>query len=139
MWCALTQANTDSDVMTTFLRYLVRQLDREDPGWEQATQILLDNAKWHSNDVMKSRLSRMNLPIIYSAPYSYSTAPVESAFAALKLGDLNPDRLPTGKKSLSHVAQMVERRLSSIPRSVACRYCHHAILGHFGSLCFERL
>ena len=24
MWCALTQATTDSDVMTTFLRYLVR-------------------------------------------------------------------------------------------------------------------
>ena len=33
MWFALTQANTDSDVMTTFLRYLARQLDREDAGW----------------------------------------------------------------------------------------------------------
>ena len=34
LWYALTQANTDSDVMTTFLRYLARQLDRERPGWE---------------------------------------------------------------------------------------------------------
>ena len=33
MWSALTQATTDSDVMTTFLRYLVRQLDQETPGW----------------------------------------------------------------------------------------------------------
>ena len=33
IYCALTQANTDADVMTTFLRYLVRQLDRETPGW----------------------------------------------------------------------------------------------------------
>ena len=33
IWCALTQANTDSDVMTMFLRYLVRELDRESPGW----------------------------------------------------------------------------------------------------------
>ena len=24
LWCALTQANTDADVMTTFLRYLTR-------------------------------------------------------------------------------------------------------------------
>ena len=35
---------------------------------------------------------------MYSAPYSYATAPIESVFAALKLGDLNPERLPTGKK-----------------------------------------
>ena len=33
IWCALTQANTDADVMTLFLRHLVRQLDRESPGW----------------------------------------------------------------------------------------------------------
>ena len=33
LWFALTQANTDSDVMTTFLRHLARQLDRESPGW----------------------------------------------------------------------------------------------------------
>ena len=24
VWCAMTQANTDADVMTTFLRYLAR-------------------------------------------------------------------------------------------------------------------
>ena len=33
IWFSLTQANTDKDVMTTFLRYLVRELDRESPGW----------------------------------------------------------------------------------------------------------
>ena len=33
IWFSLTQVNTDSDVMTTFLRYLVRQLDLESPGW----------------------------------------------------------------------------------------------------------
>ena len=33
LWASCTQANTDADVMTTFLRYLVRQLDRETPGW----------------------------------------------------------------------------------------------------------
>ena len=47
IWCALTQANTDADVMTTFLRYLTRQLDHESPGWQQNSTILLDNAAWH--------------------------------------------------------------------------------------------
>ena len=47
---------------------------------------------------MKARLARMSLPVIYSGPYAYGAAPIEKAFAALKLGDLNPERLPTGKK-----------------------------------------
>ena len=47
---------------------------------------------------MKLRLARMQLPTMYTAPYSYSAAPVELVFAALKLGDLNPNRLPTGKR-----------------------------------------
>ena len=98
MWCALTQANTDADVMTLFLRYLERQLDLETPERQENSTILLDNAAWHTNPLMKARLARMKLPIIYSGPYSYTSAPVESVFAALKLGNLNPNRLPTGKK-----------------------------------------
>ena len=59
IWCSLTQANTDADVMTTFLRYLARQLDLESPGWQEDSVIVLDNAKWHTNAVMKERLARM--------------------------------------------------------------------------------
>ena len=98
IWFALTQANTDADVMTTFLRALVRQLDKETPGWQENSTILLDNASWHTSPVMKERLARMELPVVYSGPYSYSTAPIELVFGALKLGDLNPNKLPTGKK-----------------------------------------
>ena len=36
--------------------------------------------------------------MIWSAPYSYSTAPIELLFGGLKLGELNPERQPTGKK-----------------------------------------
>ena len=139
IWCALTQANTDADVMTTFLRHLVRQLDQEDPGWQETSTILLDNAAWHANALMKQRLARMGLPVIYTGPYSYAAAPVELVFAALKLGDLNPNRLPTGKKSLSNLADIVSSRLKEIPRSVAIRYWHHIILGLFGYLYFEKL
>ena len=81
-----------------------------------STIILLDNAAWHSSDTMKKRLAKMRMPIIYSGPYSYSTAPAESVFAALKFGDLNPDRLPTGKKALSNIVEMVAKRLSEIPK-----------------------
>ena len=35
---------------------------------------------------------------MYSAPYSYDAAPIETLFAHLKLGDLNPTREPTGKR-----------------------------------------
>lgn len=79
------------------------------------------------------------MPVIYSAPYCYSTAPVEMAFSALKLGDLNPERLPTGKKSLSHVTDLVARRLKQIPKATVIRYWHHVVLNHFGYLYFERL
>ena len=100
---------------------------------------MLDNASWHTNAVMKERLARMSLPIIYSGPYSYSSAPIELMFAALKLGDLNRLRLPVGKKSLSHLANMVGTRLASIPRPVRVRYFHHAVLRLYGYLYFERL
>ena len=60
-------------------------------------------------------------------------------FAALKLGDLNPERLPTGKKALSDVASIVATRLASIPRSVVVSYWHHAVLNLFGYLDFVKL
>ena len=87
---------------------------------------------------MKARLARMDLPVIYSGPYSYGSAPIELMFSALKLGDLNPERLPTGKKSLSHVADMVGARLAQIPRSIRVRYWHNCILSLYGYLYFER-
>ena len=81
----------------------------------------------------------MRLNTIFSGPYSYSTAPAELVFSALKLGDLNPERLPTGKRSLTHIANMVGTRLESIPRSVAIRYWHQAVLNLYGYTYFERI
>ena len=40
----------------------------------------------------------MQVPVMYSAPYCYSSAPIETLFAHLKLGDLNPTGEPQGKK-----------------------------------------
>ena len=85
-------------MLTTFLRHLLRQLDREDPGWQQKTVILLDNASYHNNPLMIARLKRMGLRVMFSAPYAWAGAVCELAFAALKLGELNPEYQPTGKK-----------------------------------------
>ena len=40
----------------------------------------------------------MQLRVIWSAPYSYSTAPIELLFAGLKFGELNPQKAANGKK-----------------------------------------
>ena len=84
--------------MVTFFRHLMRQLDREDPGWQENTTFLLDNASWHNSTEMMDNFAKLKLDIIFSAPYSYSAAPIELVFAALKLGDINPGRRSTGKK-----------------------------------------
>ena len=43
-------------------------------------------------------MRKLELDVIWSAPYSYSTAPIELVFSQLKLGDLNKENQPTGKK-----------------------------------------
>ena len=42
-------------------------------------------------------------------------------------------------RSLTHIADMVGYRLSQIPRAVAKRYWHHAVLGLYGYLYYERI
>ena len=81
-----------------FIRYLVRKLDEDTPGWEDDSIILVDNATYHRGEDIRKYFKKMQIPIMYSAPYSFSTAPIETLFAHLKLGELNPDRESTGKK-----------------------------------------
>ena len=35
VYFAMTHANTDSDLMMVFMRYLIQVLDREDPNWQE--------------------------------------------------------------------------------------------------------
>ena len=95
---SLTQANTDSDILMLFLRYLIRHLETDNPNWRSNTIFLLDVACYHTSEEMREYLRKMEAPLIYSGPYSYSAAPIERMFSALKLGDLNPDRISTGKR-----------------------------------------
>ena len=87
---SLTQANTDSKVLLVFLQHLAEKLDSERPGWRADTYILLDGARYHTGEEIREYLHKMQLNVIWSAPYSYSTVPIELLFAGLKFGELNP-------------------------------------------------
>lgn len=84
--------------MLVYLQYLVEQLDEERPSWRDDTVLLLDGARYHTGSKVREYLRKLDLQVIWSGPYSYSTAPIEMVFGALKFGDLNPDKKPTGKK-----------------------------------------
>ena len=98
VYFALSHATTDQDTFMLFLRHLTAQLDRETPGWQEESVILIDNAAYHSGEEIRDYLRKMQIPLMYSAPYSYSSAPIETLFGHLKLGDLNPAAGPQGKK-----------------------------------------
>ena len=83
--------------MLVFLQYLAAKLDEERPGWRSDTYLLLDGARYHTGDEIRGFLHKMQIQVIWSAPYSYAAA-AESLFSGIKLGDLNPTRLPTGKR-----------------------------------------
>ena len=98
IYYSLTQANTDQNVMMVFLIHLVNQLDLERPSWRDDTVLLLDGARYHTGSEVREYLWKLELQVIWSAPYSYSTAPIEMVFGTLKFGEINPDGKATGKK-----------------------------------------
>ena len=49
VWFSLGHANTDSNVIVTFLHHLVQTLDRETPGWKEETWLVHDNAPYFSS------------------------------------------------------------------------------------------
>ena len=98
VYFAMTQANTDSNVMLVFLQYLMRKLDIESPGWEEETVFLFDGARYHTSAEMRGYFKKLQISVIFSGPYSYAAAPVELLFGALKCGELNPLRISTGKR-----------------------------------------
>ena len=98
IYYSLTQANTDQNVMLVYLQYLVEQLDLSRPSWRDETVLLLDGARYHTGSKVREYLRKLDLQVIWSAPYSYSTAPIEMVFGNLKFGELNADKKATGKK-----------------------------------------
>ena len=98
VWFSLSHATTDGDMIKLFLNQLVRMLDEDSPGWEEDTVILWDNAPYHQSGDTMEVLLKLGLQVIFSGPYSYSAAPIETLFSHLKIGELNPNRASTGKR-----------------------------------------
>lgn len=60
--------------------------------------ILLDNAPYHVGKLAREYFRKMQIPVMYTAPYSYSASPIETLFSMLKLGELNEAGDQTGKR-----------------------------------------
>jgi len=98
VWFTLSHANTDSNIMSIFLNHLLEALNNETPGWQEDTVFLWDNASYHSSSETRAVIKKLGLKVVYSGPYSYSAAAIELLFGSLKVDELNPERLPTGKR-----------------------------------------
>ena len=97
LYSSYTQVNTDSLVISMYLRELVKQLDKDRPKWRDNTVVLLDNAKWHTAGLVLDTMSELRVPVMFLPPHAYKVAPIEMLFAAIKAKDLNPAHHKTGK------------------------------------------
>ena len=84
--------------MDIFLRKLVLKLDVERNDWREDTVILLDNAPYHTSESTLNLLEGLNIPVIFTGPYSYDAVPIELFFAAFKSKDINPNKVKLGKR-----------------------------------------
>ena len=98
VYYSLSDRNTNSETFSLFMKYLAKSLDQDGPGWRDSTIILLDNASYHKSTETLGVLEALDMPIMYSGPYSFSIAACELFFSRLKQGLLNPNGLPLGKR-----------------------------------------
>jgi hypothetical protein len=94
----LLQANSNSSVMELFFSNFIRMMDDRNRYWRKHHIILMDNAPYHTSNSMMEFYQVHDLPIMFTGPHSYSASPVELYFAAFKKEDINPSKLPTGKR-----------------------------------------
>ena len=85
-------------MITLFLMQLTRALDSESPDWKDNTIFLWDNAPYHTSVETNTVIKTLGIKIVFSGPYSYTAAPIELLFGGLKCGELNKNRLQTGKR-----------------------------------------
>ena len=85
-------------MIAAFLQHLVEAIDLDEPGWQEDTVFLLDNASYHASAETMRVFNRLGLQVMFSGPYSYSAAPIETLFSALKCTELNLESVPTGKR-----------------------------------------
>ena len=97
-YVALTQVNTDHEMISLFMRDLVRQLNEQSRNWRKNTLIFWDGAAYHQKPETMQMLEQLQVPIMISGPHSYDAAPCELWFALFKSVNINPRKVKTGKR-----------------------------------------
>ena len=72
----------------------------------------------------------LNVPIMFTAPYSYDCCPCELFFALLKSTDINPEKAATGKKAFAQVVQLVHQQVQAISRKPQIMQLWHHVYMH---------
>ena len=98
IYVALAQANSNSSMMELFFRSLVSRLEAERPNWRRDSVIFVDGAKYHQSVDFLRVAAELRLPYMVLGPHSYDAAPCELVFAHFKRADVNPRKVPTGKR-----------------------------------------
>ena len=83
--------------MEVFLVELVKMLDAEDKHWRRTMIILHDGARYCNNEAFMETMRHHRVPFMMSSANSYNISWIELLFGAIKQGDLNQEKLPTGK------------------------------------------
>ena len=98
VFVSLSDSNTNSPVMQLFFSHFIRMMDKKRKDWRRDTVILLDGAPYHTSLVMMEYYEEQQLPLLFTGPHSYAASPIELFFAHFKRSDINPRKLPLGKK-----------------------------------------
>ena len=78
---ALSQGNTNEDMVELFLRDLVSKLSEEDRRWRQNTLLFWDGAPYHQSAETIKLVAELQVPLMISGPHSYDASPCELYFA----------------------------------------------------------
>ena len=73
-------------------------LDTEDHDWRERTILVLDGAYIHRSEETRRAMAALRIPAMIAGPYGFDGSPAEKLFSLLKVGNLNPWMIKTGKK-----------------------------------------
>ena len=71
VYLSLTQANSNSSIMSIYFHWLAKKLDLHKTGWRENTILLLDGASYHTSAATQDVLKKLRIPVMYLSPHSY--------------------------------------------------------------------
>ena len=81
--------------VSSFFISLSNELDNDYPMWRENHLLLMGNCPSHKTELVRDVLASEGFRVMFSAPASYLSLPVESIFGLIKKCDLDEVRTPT--------------------------------------------